>query len=149
MKPVRAVLICAVVLGGCGEELTVSQQIIAEIREMERQIEDGERLGFMSHVAGDFLGQGGSMTRDELQAYVVLQFNRFKQLEARLLPIEVAERGEDEATATFRALLTGGAGLVPESGQLYEIVSYWRLEDGEWLLAGANWKPLSFAEPFE
>lgn len=42
----------------------------------------------------------------------------------------------------FTAALTGGSGgLLPESGQIYEVETGWRLDDGEWRLIQADWKP--------
>lgn len=131
---------------GCGQAPSVEQLIVAEIHEMESQIEGGERLNFMAHIAEDFRGQGGAMNRDELRAYVVLQFNRYKDLSARLLPITVQEITGTEARADFRALLTGGPGWIPEDGQFYEFVTYWRLEDGEWLLVAADWEPVQLLQ---
>jgi hypothetical protein len=113
---------------------------------METQIEAGERRAFMAHVAEDFRGQRGAMTRDELQAYVVLQFTRYKSLEARLMPITVNEISEGEARADFRALLTGGPNWIPERGQLYQITTHWRLDGDDWMLIAAWWEPIPIGE---
>lgn len=136
----------ATAAAACSEPPTVEQLIIAEIREMEAQIEAGERLNFMRHIAEDFHGQGGQMNREQLRAYVLLQFRRYKNLSARLLPITVQEVSPQEATADFRALVTGGPGLIPEDGQLYQFNTHWRLEGDEWLLAAAWWEPASLGE---
>ena len=53
-------------LFACSKPLTVEQQVIAVIREMEARIENGERRPFMSHVTEDFEGQNGGLTRDQL-----------------------------------------------------------------------------------
>ena len=136
---------CLILLfaSGCDAPLTVEQRIIAEIRDMEASIEARERGRFMAHVAEDFLGQGGAMNRQQLRAYMVLQLRRFDDIEARLMPITVTEISDQEARADFRALLTGGAGWLPESGQLYRITTHWRLKNGDWLLIAARWEPTS------
>lgn len=131
---------------GCGQAPTTEQLIITQIREMEAQIENRERLNFMSHVAEDFRGQGGRVDHDQLRALVVFQLSRYQNLDARLFPITVQEIGDREATAEFRALLTGGAGWLPEKGQLYRIRTHWRLDDGDWMLVAAWWDPVSIAE---
>ena len=141
MKRPGLTLLLGVMMAACSEPPTIEQLIIAEIRAMETEIESGERLNFMSHVSEDFRGQGGAMGRDELRAYVVLQFNRYKNLEARLFPISVTPISETEANADFKALLTGGPGWIPEDGQLYEINTHWRLEDDDWRLVAAYWEP--------
>ena len=111
----------------------------AVIAEMEEAGEAGERGRFMDHVTDDFRGQGGEMTREDFRAYMVLQWNRNQRLHAQLFPVTVHAIGDDEARAEFRVLVTGGRGLIPEEGQLYDVETWWRLEGGEWRLSAANW----------
>ena len=98
----------AALLVACSQPLTVEQQVITVIRQMEEKIEAGERRAFMAHIADDFSGQGGRMNRDQARALVVFQLRRFERLQAQLFPITVTETGRDTATAEFRALVTGG-----------------------------------------
>jgi len=133
-------------LPGCSKPLSVEQQVIAMIREMETRIENGERRPFMSHIADDFNGQNELMTRDQLRVYVIYQLNRHQRLHAQLFPIRVSETGEGTASATFKALITGGPGWLPESGQIYDFETHWRLEGGEWMLYRANWTPTALDE---
>ena len=134
-------LLLVAIATACSEPPGIEQQVTAEIHAMEAEIEAGERLAFMSHVSEDFRGQGGAMGRDQLRAYIVLQSNRYKNLEARLFPISVKEISATEAAAEFKALLTGGPGWIPEDGQLYQISTHWRLEDDDWRLVSAYWEP--------
>lgn len=133
----------------CGQGMSVEQLIIAEIREMESQLEAGERLNFLAHIAEDFRGQGGAMDREQLRAYVVLQFRRYQNLGAQLFPITVEEISEREARADFRALITGGASWIPEDGRLYRFITHWRLEGDEWLLVAADWEPIPLGDLVE
>ena len=126
--------------------MTVDQQIIATIRNMEASIEAGERRAFLDYVSDDFSGQNGSMNYDQLRAYVIFQMRRYQQLQGRLFPIDVEDRGDGHAAAWFRALVTGGAGWLPESGQMFEFETEWRRVDGEWLLTAANWDPIPLEE---
>ena len=126
-------------LASCSQPLTVEQRIIASIREMEAKIETGERRSFMEHIAEDFTGQGGALNRDQVRAIVIFQLNRHQRLQAQLFPIHVAESGENTATATFRALVTGGPNWIPESGQVFDFETHWRLVDDEWYLYKASW----------
>jgi hypothetical protein len=136
-------------LVACDQPLTVEQQIIATIRTMEAKIENGERRPFMSHVADDFSGQGGSMNRDQVRAMVIFQLNRHQRLQAQLFPIRVSEGEEAEATARFRALVTGGPRWIPESGQMFDFETHWRLAGGEWLLYSADWTPVALDEALQ
>lgn len=134
------------VLVSCSQPLTVDQQIIATIEQMEEKIESGERRAFMQYIADDFSAQDGQMNRDQVRALVVFQLNRHKQLEARLLPIKVDETGIGQARAVFRALITGGPGWIPDSGQVYEFTTQWRQDGDDWLLLSANWDPVPLDE---
>ena len=126
--------------------MTVDQQIRATILEMEKHIEAGERLAFMGYISEDFSGQNGAMNRDQLRAYVILQFKRYQRLQGQLLPIDVEDRGDGQAAAWFRALVSGGPGWLPESGQVFEFETYWRQDGGDWLLTTANWTPVALEE---
>lgn len=136
------ILAAASGLAGCGEELTVEQQVIATIRDMEASIEAGERRAFMAHVSDDFTGQRGSLNRDQLRALLIMQLNRYQRLQGQLFPIQVIDTGEGTASARFRALVTGGPNWIPESGQIFEFETHWRRVDGEWLVHSADWTPV-------
>jgi hypothetical protein len=141
-RSLLAALAALTLAAACDKPLTVEQQIIATIRDMEALIEDGERRAFMEHIAPDFSGRNGSMNRDQVRALVIFRLNRHKKLRAQLFPIQVEETAPGRAIARFRALVTGGAGWLPESGQVFDFVTQWRLDDDEWLLIGADWKPV-------
>ena len=130
-------------LSACDKPLTVEQRVIATIRSMEAAIEAGERRTFMGYIAEDFKGQQEAMNRDQVRAMVLFQLNRHKSLQAQLFPIHVTETGENSAKAVFRALVTGGPGWIPESGQVYEFDTRWVLAGDEWQLQSANWTPVS------
>jgi hypothetical protein len=144
---IRRVAVLALVLAaltglpGCGGELTVEQQVIATIRDMEASIEAGERRAFMAHLSEDFSGQNGSLNRDQVRALLVMQLNRYQRLQGQLFPIQVVETGAGAASASFRALVTGGPSWIPESGQVFQFETHWRRVDGEWLLHAADWTP--------
>jgi len=140
-----AVLLIAA-LSACSPPLTVSQQVIAAIREMETRIEDGERRQFIKHVSEDFSGQNGQLNRQQLMGLVIYQLNRHQRLHAQLFPISVNETGEQTASANFRALITGGPGWIPDQGQLYDFETLWRYQGGEWKLTSANWNPVPLDE---
>lgn len=133
-------------LAACGAEPSVEQQIIGAIREMEAHIEAGERRPFMAWLSSDFSAQNGSLNREQVRALLITQFNRYQRLQAQLLPIHVEETGAGTASAHFKALVTGGPGWLPDSGQVFEFETQWVLEDDEWLLRTANWTPVTLEE---
>ena len=144
LLPVLLALLGA--LASCGGQLTVEQQIIATIRDMEARIEAGERRPFMAHVSEDFRGQGGSMNREQLRALMIMQLNRYQRLQGQLFPILVTDHGDGSAGASFRALVTGGPNWLPESGQVFEFETRWKQVDGDWLLIAADWDPVPLEE---
>ena len=133
-------------LSACSQPLTVEQRIIATIREMEAKVEEGERRPFMEHIAEDFTGQGGALTREQTRAMFIYQLNRHQRLQAQLFPIHVTESSENTATADFRALVTGGPNWIPESGQVFDFETHWRLVDDEWYLYAVSWTPVVLEE---
>lgn len=109
---------------------------------MEAHIEAGERRDFMNFVAEDFYGQGGEFNHDQLNAMLLYQLRLHKRVHAQVLPVTVQPAGVDEAEARFQMLVTGGEGWLPDTGQLYEVVSLWQMQDGEWRLRSAQWQPV-------
>ena len=119
-----------------------TEQVKAAIAELEELGEAGERSAFLERLTGDFQGQGGPgnvFSRDEFGTFLALQWSQHRRISAQLFPIEVTELGPGLATAKFRVLLTGGAGLIPDSGQMYAVETSWQLEDGDWLLWRCSW----------
>jgi hypothetical protein len=127
-------------LAACDKELTVEQQIIATIRNMEYAAEEGFHLEFMGFIADTFEGQQGTMDRLEFHRFMIFQINQHRRLQAQLFPIYVEEISEDTAAANFKVLVTGGAGLLPDSGQLFEVDTVWLRDGGDWELNGADWE---------
>lgn len=138
-----------IILTACNEPLTVEQQVIVTIREMEEKVEAGERRPFMDYLSDDFTAQGGSMNREQVRVLFVYQLNRHKRLHAQLFPISVSETGENQAVAKFRALVTGGPGWLPDSGQVFDFETAWKHQEGEWLLTSANWDPVALEEALQ
>ena len=43
--------------------------------------------------------------------------------------------------------VTGGGGLLPESGQLFEVETHWLRVGDDWLLQTANWEAVQLPDP--
>ena len=127
-------------LAACGKELTVEQQVIATVRNMEYAAEEGQHLDFMGYIADTFKGQQGSMDRREFHRFMIFQINQNRRLQAQLFPIYVRETGNETAAADFKVLVTGGAGLLPDSGEFFEVETRWIRDGDDWLLNGADWE---------
>jgi len=147
MKANFSLALALLLVAACAEKLSVAQQVIATLRNMEAAAEEGRHLDFMAYIADSFSGQQGSLDRREFHRFMIFQINQHRRLQAQFLPIFVRETGAETASANFRLLVTGGAGLLPESGQLFEVDTAWQRSGGEWLLTAADWEPVQLPDP--
>jgi len=147
MRPLFGVAFVALLLSACSEKLSVEQQIIATLRNMETAAEEGQHLEFMSYVADSFSAQQGSMERRDFHRFMIFQINQNRRLQAQFFPIFVQESGDNTASAHFKLLVTGGAGLLPDRGQLFEVDTQWLRDGGDWLLKRADWEAVQLPDP--
>jgi len=145
-KTAVGILFSALLLVACSKKLSVEQGVIASLENMENAAEEGRHLDFMAYVAEGFGAQYGSMDRREFHRFMIFQMNENRRLHANFFPIHVQETGESGATAQFRILVTGGAGLLPDRGQLFEVETDWILDGGDWLLSRADWETVQMSE---
>lgn len=141
------VILTGMLLTACGEELSVEQQVIATLESMEQSAEEGRHLDFMSHVADDFSGQYGGMDRRGFHRFMIFQMSENRRLQAQLFPIRVRENNNAGASASFKILVTGGAGLLPDRGQLFAVKTDWVRDGSDWLLSVAEWEPVDLELP--
>ncbi len=146
MKPILATVLTSLLLVSCGDKLTVEQQVIATLRNMEVAAESGEHFEFMTYVADTFAGQSGSMDRRAFHRFMIFQMNQHRRLQAQFFPIHVRETGEGQATANFNLLVTGGGGMLPESGRVFAVVTDWYRDGGDWQLTRADWEPIQLPD---
>jgi hypothetical protein len=147
MRLILSTVLTVLLITSCGKEPSVKQQVIATLRNMEYAAEEGQHLDFMTYIADSFSGQQGSLDRREFHRFMIFQINQHRRLQAQFFPIFVNETGTDMASAQFKLLVTGGAGLLPESGQLFEVETAWIYSGGDWLLSSAQWQPVQLPDP--
>lgn len=141
----RAFLACGL-LASVGCHRTPAEQAIREtIAAMQKAGEAHDVGAVIAPVADDFVGssdnEGEPLDRKSFQRYLTfVQMREGGAIHARIGPITVELQGADRATATFTAAFTGGAGLLPDDGQVEHIRTGWRLDGGTWKLISAEWK---------
>ena len=140
MRLVLAAALSVLLLAACKENLSVEQNIIANLRAMEEAAEQAEHFEFMAYVSASFSGQYASMDRRAFHRFMIFQLNQKRRLHAQFFPIRVQEVSVQQASAQFGLLVTGGNGLLPDSGQFFNVKTNWVLEDGDWLLSTADWE---------
>jgi hypothetical protein len=116
----------------------------ARVAALEEAIDARDAGALREFLAEDFIGPGGM---DEAGARRLAQgmFLRFRDIGTQVGPLEV-EVQDGRARVGFDAVVTGGANaMLPQSGQLYDVRTAWRLEDGEWRLLSVEWTPATGA----
>ena len=146
MKLALSAVLVTLLLAACGEKLSVEQQIIATLEVMEEAAEQGEHFEFMGYVADSFGGQQGSMDRREFHRFMIFQINQNRRLHAQFFPIHVRESGDNQASAHFKILVTGGGSLLPDRGQLFEVETRWLRDGSDWMLEKADWEPVQLPD---
>jgi hypothetical protein len=139
----QALLAC-MLLSVAGCHRTPAEQAIREsIAAMQKAGEQHDSDALLAPLADDFIGtedEGETFDRRSFGRYIRLVQMREGSIHATLGPITVTLQGTDRAIATFTAVLTGGAGLLPNDGQIEQISTGWRLDGREWKLISAEWK---------
>ena len=137
----RAWCLLAFVLFATGCTRPAPEQAVrAQLQALQAAIDARDTDAVADLLVEDFIGNEGLDRRGAKRLAAGL-FLRYRDVGAKLGPVEVELRGEADAVARFSLLATGGAGgLLPESGQAYRVETSWRLVDGEWRLRSASWK---------
>ena len=124
------------VLAGCSRS-DPEQAVRAQLEVLQQAIDARDAGAVEDLLAEDFIGNEG-MDRRGAKQLAAAVFLRHREIGARLGPVTVELRGEREAIARFSVLATGGSGgLLPEQGQVYQVQTGWRLQDGDWKLLNA------------
>ena len=132
-------LLALAMLAACARD-TPETALRAQLQRMQTAASERKASDFMEGVAADFVGNEG-MDRAALHNLMRAQVIGNSTIGVTTGPVEVEEK-DGQATLRFTVLLTGGSGrFVPDSAQTYSITSGWRIEDGEWRVYYAQWKP--------
>jgi hypothetical protein len=133
-----AMIMLLLVLNAC-TNTPPEQALRKTIDEMQQAGAQKDIQGLMNSFADDFAGSEG-MSRDEFRRYVSLIWLRHNDIGIQMGPMQV-ELLDDRATVNFTVALSGGQGLMPDQGQIYQVQTGWRLDGDKWKLISATWKP--------
>ena len=132
--------IVMLLLAACGKD-DPEQAVRGQVEAMQAAIDERDAGDVEDLLAQDFVGNDG-MDRRAIRQLAAAVFLRHRNVAAKLGPVSVELRGDTDAVAKFSVLATGGSGgFLPETGQVYQIETGWRLVDGEWKLLSATWIP--------
>lgn len=137
---IALVMLASLVQAGCAR--TAPEQALREaMSELQATIDRRDAPGLKALLADDFIGPEG-LDRDGARRLAQGMFLRYRDIGAKVGPLAIIVHDDLHASVRFNAAVSGGAGgLLPESGQLYDVDTSWRLEDGEWRLVSAQWRP--------
>lgn len=125
---------------GCSR-VSPEQAVRQQLDALQSAIDARDARAVQGLLAEDFIGNDGIDRRGARQL-AVAAFLQHGEIHVRLGPVKVTLRGKTEATAQFSVLATGGnGGLLPESGQVFDVETGWRLANGKWQLLNAHWSP--------
>lgn len=136
-------LLWVLLLGACSEPPPAEVQIRGRIEGMQNDLGEGNARSFMAPIAEDFTAATRNLDRRAAGFLLRREMLAHEQIKARLVDIEVEVQGEERATATMHAVVTGGTGLIPDTGGWYRLTTGWRLDDGEWMLISARWETVA------
>lgn len=141
-SPGHAMLLALVLLLCSACSRTPSEQALRlRIDAIQAAIEARDAGDVQALLAEDFIGNEGLDRRGARQLAAAV-FLRRRDVAARFGPVDIDMRGPGDAIARFTVVATGGSGgLLPESGQVFDVETGWRDVDGEWRLLTARWKP--------
>jgi len=137
-----SVLSCALLIA-CSERPPAEEQIHNRIKAMQSALAEGSVRSFMAPVAEDFTAATRNLDRRAAGLLLRREILAHKSLKARLFDIEIEMQGQSRATATLHAVLTGGTGLIPETGSWYKVTTGWRLDEDEWMLISVRWETVA------
>ena len=136
----RVAMLAVLLLAGCVRQ-DPERAVRAQLDAMQAAIDVRDPGRIDDLLAEDFVGNDG-MDRRAIRQLASAVFLRHRDVGAKVGPIGVELRGDSDAIARFSVIATGGSGgLLPESGQVYQVETGWRLVDGEWKLLNASWTP--------
>lgn len=129
-----------VLLAGSCARQAPEAAVRAQVQALQGAIDARDAGAVRALLTDDFIGNDGLDKRGARQLAAGV-FLRYRDVAARLGPVEVELRGDADAIARFTMLATGGSGgFLPERGQVYAVQSGWRRVDGEWRLRSAQWQ---------
>jgi hypothetical protein len=133
-------LLLAVLLAGCGAPPDDEQRIEQRLSAMISALESGDIDDFMAPLADDFVAGERGLDRRAVGLLARRERLARQSIRIRRVDTEIELVGEDRAVARFRALATGGSGLLPDEGRFWRVETGWRRRGGDWEMISAGWE---------
>ena len=100
-------------------------------------IEKHQMKNIANVLAQDFLTDK-NLNKPQFLFFVDYQFKRNKNISISFLDKEI-RFNEKNADVIFKVLLLGSNSWLPERGQIYNVTSRWKKEQGDWVMSRLRW----------
>jgi len=131
---------CVAALPAC-RRAAPEQRLRDTVAELQQAIDGRDAKAVEAVLADDFVGNDG-LDRVAVRRLAAAIFLQHREVAVRLGALDVVLTDADHATVTFTAAVSGGSGgLLPDSAQIYDVRTGWRLQDGDWRMTTAEWTP--------
>lgn len=122
---------------GCGRG-DPERELIATINAMGKAVQQREPAKFLESVADDFTRNSGGMSKQDVQRALVGIYMRNEKVHVVVAITQI--RIQDESAAVkLRVVATGGNGMLPERGRVFDFDSHWRRQGRDWKVFNAEW----------
>ena len=111
-----------------------------EMATVEAALESRDAGALREVLADDFVGPDG-LDRAGAVPLAQAMFLRYRNVDVVIGPLNITLQNEFP-TVRFSAAPRGGSGgVLPQSAQVYEVETGWRIIDGDWRMTSARWEP--------
>lgn len=115
------------------------KELRATVAQMAAAIEKRDPGAFLDAVAEDFTRESSAFGKQEAKRLLAGLMLRNAKIGVSAIVSDVKIDGP-RATAKVRVLATGGEGLLPERGQVWEFDTVWRRDGSKWRVFNAEWR---------
>ena len=142
ISPARLALILVFALVATACSRATDEDLVKQnLDQVIESVKARQPKAVIEHLTQDFQGQQ-RMGADDVRRFMIAQFFRNQKISIVTTGLKITVHGEQQASASFRVVVTGGMDWIPDRLDYYQVETEWVKQDGDWLIRTANWKPV-------